>query len=780
MEAKEKLYLLRDLSTEDYDSLISQVDLARKGFEFYFIIDADIFGNYCFPQGIIPEETRTERRQKFNSEYLSDEQLTLHAIFYLNETHKNILLLDEYFFEVEAMLYKARRVGAENIRKLIPDLPVFSANIKNTDFKELLYDSFSQMYAKVLFHVNGLTKAHNLLKDKKILLDSDEIEKPFVKEIIDENRGTEKDIQIIENVMLFELNKFIKFGNKSLFSSRKRDAIIVDRLLSFNRSICQNKTNSNKAVFILLSDSTLLKDTLNHLKSNNVGLEYPLISGQEVLFYRNIPQVFALLISLSYNEDKTIDFNKTIASIKELQKSSQSLDQKIIDASNELNININDLLKSELYANYNDLRNAFENAGLLKSFDQLYLSIKKDLRDHSLKDIAAIFTKFQRDSGTLVNTVISDQIRFLASLRKAGEFNTAFVYSINKIKQGMPFDLSKGADHIEGNYQHLPLLLTFNSARLKYLESLSELVRLVLCHKSENGNNLLSQFEKMIKEMNSSNIYNKDETEINLIKSLLFMILPSKLIVNTSIKENDLLAEKWLDDLKINDDNESQRNLLYLKIWCKRRINNYKESEEIATKAIISFPDDPRFYHGLFLSQFCLFEELMDKNTTEGLSLIDKMLDNLKKANNLYPGFIKNYYQEKSISLLILEAMNDSFYNSYSYCLTLKADYLKEHDNTVECSNLISEALSVFDRLKSDNGKFRDELSEYYDTEAFILYHKAFFMQKAIDGITILDQAKKIIQRAQQLSKNISLIEKYQSREKLINDRLDVLRSSAI
>lgn len=767
MENRNKLYLLRMLSSLDYEDLISQIELSQNGYETYFIIDADLFGNYCFPFGIIPEETRSERYQKLTSEYLSDEQLTLHTIFHINETHKKILLLDEYFFEIEGMLYKARREGDEKLRNLTQNLSLFNFSTGNDDnVKEVFYSYFSKIYSKVLFHINGLEKAHKILKEKRILLDSDEIGNSTVQDIIEVNRGDDKNIIKIEELMLFALNQHKKNEIRELFGSRKRDAIILDRLLTFNKSVAQKE----KVVFILLSDSSLLKATLSNIQSGSSGIDYPTIAKKKISYYRNIPQTFAFLISISYNEDKTVDYKKTIQNIRNLQKSSQSLNHQFNIASKELNVDTYELLTSVIFERFNNLRNAFENAGILKSFDQLHLSIKDELKNQSLNDIKILFEKFKKESGKFLSEVITDQIRFLELLRKAGEFNSVFVSGINKIKQGIPFDISKGSDYIEGNHQHLPILLTFSTSHNRFLESLCALVKLVLSRRSDGSAQLIEQLERIIKEMNSSNIFEKDDTEINLIKALIFMILPSKSENNNKV--NDITAKKWLDNLKINDNNESKANLFYLKIWNKRRIKEYNDSIKIAKEAIKQYDDDPRFYHGLFMSEYCHYEEIPDKTSANTLILIEDMLKNLVLAKTLYPKFIMNHFHSKCVSPIILDAMNDSFYNSYSYCLTLKADFIKNkfgYDS--EYSTLIEKALTFFDRLKDSSGILKDKLPEYYDTEAFLLYHYSF-CESLENREKILYKALGSIIEAQVLSRNFSLMEKYQSRENLIRARL--------
>ena len=147
------------------------------------------------------------------------------------------------------------------------------------------------------------------------------------------------------------------------------------------------------------------------------------------------------------------------------------------------------------------------------------------------------------------------------------------------------------------------------------------------------------------------------------------MILPSK-AVERGAKENDLIATSWLNDLEISeDDDEALCNKLYLQIWALRRINEYEDSIKLSNEAIAKFPDDPRFYHGLFLSQYCISEDKKKKDR----NLIKKILDNLEKANLLYHNFIVQNFEDQHNMPLVLKSINHSYTNSRSYCLALKA-----------------------------------------------------------------------------------------------------------
>lgn len=768
--------LLRELDCDDYNSLIAQVNLAKNEYELYFAIDPELIHNYCYPFGIIPEEMGKQRKSKLTQDYVADEQITLHTLFYLKDINKRLLLLNEYCFELEGMLYIASKAEVHELDDFDVKLKTFVKGDGDDALIELLYESYSEMYAKVLLYVNGLKKASNIIQDKRLILDSNNLENEVVKKIVNSSFGTEKEKRIIEGNMQHVLQQGGEKDKRKhvLFPSKLRDVIAIGRVFSINRQIQKLKSTEAKKIFILLSDSSLVKNTMIRIRKEENRIEYPSLNDKQNIYYRNVAQSFAYLISLEYknNDSGEIDFDKTITNLNNLREASQSLNERFNETSTGLDLNTSDLLKKDVFTNYNRIRNAFENSGLLKSFDPLLESIEKNLRGKKIKDVANIFKEFKEDEKKYIKDTIVDQhIYFLRALRKAGEFNTSFIYGIESIKNGgATFDLSKGSDYIEGSHQHLPLLLTFSTSENGFIDHMDELIKLILSHKSEDSRLICSKLESFFNEMNSSRIFDDNKSEINLIKALIFMILPSLRSIN-DVKENDLLANNWLKELTIIDSNkEGLKNKTYLEIWSNRRIKEYQESIKIAEQAIIDFPNDPRFYHGLFLSQFCLCAD--NKN----YYLLDDMMTNLNEANKRYYQFIEEKYPKGKLGQLIFNAMTDSFNNSYSYCLSLKAQLLEVQSNNEEYSTLMKEARKLINLLKDENGRYRDELPEYYDTEAYIEYSESFYLPKD-DRIPKLENAKNSISKAINLSKNEKLNEKYISLSNKINLRILELES---
>jgi len=753
--------LLQQLEVEDYDALIEQVKLAQKGYDFHFIIDADLVGNYCYPKGIIESETSWQRMDKLTTDYLSDEQITLHSIFYIPENHQRLLLLNEYYFEVEGMLYKASKVGKAKIGELDLQFGYFSYPQKG-ELLDLLYGSFADMLTKALLHIDGIKKAKKLLDARKLIMDSSDLPSIECKEIVEGCLAIASNVELVKDVMYRVVNKGRR-KKQDLLTSKNRDAIIIDRLLCFNRTSERKKA---KQVYILLSDSTIMKNTLKSIRRENKEIKYPLIGNKRIEFYRSIPQSFAYTICLSYEEEEVIDYKKTITNIENLKKATIKLRERFNDVSSSEE---EDLTSKEIFTNYRMTRTAFENSGFLKSFNPLYESIKTDFVGKKIEDVAKIFEAYAKEGNQLLEVIENKHIYFLRKLIKIGEFNSAFIYGIDRIKnQGETFDLSKGADYVEGTFHHLPLYLTFTESEFK--QRMFKLVDLVLSRKIEQSSEICKQLEGLLKEMNTSKLHDLEKTDINLIKAFIFMIIPGREEKRgAKDKENDLMANSWLNDLEISeDDEEAKCNKLYLQIWALRRINKYRDSVKLANQAIEKFPDDPRFYHGLFLSQYCISEEKNNKDH----NLINKMLENLRTANILYQDFMIQNFEDQNKRPLVLKSIDQSYLNSLSYCLALKASNLKKKAGNEKYVNLLKDARSTFASLKNKDNQFYDELPEYLDTEAFIEFLESFYVA---DKSAKIKYAESAILKAIELSNNEYLVRKYTSRLNTIRARMKEL-----
>ncbi len=770
--------LMKGLEDEDYDSIIDQENLRAKGYSIHFVIDADLIGNYCYPEGIIKEETSKERLTKLNSDYIADEQVTLHTVFKLNKGTERVIFLDQYVYEFQAMIYKATKYGSKSSFDL--QLPNFKISGGYSEFKEMLFNNFSKIIAEVLLKMNGLKKASNLFKERLIIFESEELKDDFLETAMDVCRGsvknTENIIEIWEGLV----------GQK-IYTSSKRDAVIFDRIFSLNNHVQIAKhTQDRKHLFLFLSDSSSAKMLLRHISSNKTKVDYPRIDNKIIDLIRSVPQTFAYLISLSYNDNKEIDHEATVENLRKLKTVSKKVSDKITNT--ERLLEQNDFLRQnsevfssdkydKIFYNYRQLRNAFENTGLLKSFDGLYDSIQNEIKLLNIDDIHLVFERIKGEMKSLSKELNSEHSKYLRRLDEEATFTTTFINSIEEISTSAgTFYVSKGDDFVEGSYQHLPIFLIFPLESGEYRSHMNKLMLLILNRRVEESKQLYFELEALLDSMKNTKSNSGHQFEINLLKAFIFMILPSP---NENIqvgrerkgRRTDRIAYTWLNFLtkNIETNNFLDSDLKYELCWVARRCGDYRESLDYANIGIERYPEDPRFYHGKFLAQYCLFEE-RGGNDQYGND-INSMLMNLEKARDLYIPFIKSKFQGFDTNLMISK-LEDTFHNCYCYFMALKAYHLHNHKAQSELIiPLLDAARENINQLKGD-GKYHDELPEYYDTEAYLEYLESFYKENKLQKAKYAQEA---IEKAMSLSNHSGLIDKYSKKLRKIKERINEL-----
>lgn len=754
--------LLRGLSNSDYDNLIGQVEYEAKGNEIYYVIDADLIRNYCFPLGLGKKE---RLGKKITNDYLSDEQTTLHSLFYLPAYKNKVLLLDQHFYELEGMLYVASLRGStdlERASKLFekPELK------KETKVVEVLFESFTEMLAKILISINGSSKAMKLLDQGRIKLNSSELKSAKCKNIVNSCMPTVARTRYIKECM--------KGLGKNVFASHERDAAIIDRIFQFNESAKEEDDDGSKNIrFILLSNADIISKTIAYLV--RVKSDF-LFSSPELefnSFNRSTAQIFAYTICLGYGKNGQLDYEQTLGNLRRLKKASEELNNRFNRFSDKFDVQESEITTGDYFSNYRAMRNAYENSGLLMSFNPLFDSVKDFISKDKDNSIYKIFYKFKKLGNDVFEEIRSKHVVFLRELIKIGEFNTAFIYGISSIESDIEsFDLTKGGDCIEGMFQHLPLYLTFNNWDEEYRLMVLEIQRLVLTRNVIDSKLLCVNLRELFNLIRYSKYDEEYNSELNILKAFLLMILPGEQN-DVGVKENDLLAVSWLENVKVaKEDTESMKNKYYLQIWAMRRVNRFRKAISLAKLAISKYPDDPRFYHGLFLAQFCLSS---DENHSDH-NLVITMLDNLESSMDRYYDFVTDSFFANSIVDLVYDSIEQSYNNNYGYMNALLASFVKNKGDSTDFEFYMDEARRVFNYLKNENGEFYDNLSEYYDTEAFIEYLESFIVENKLSK---LKYAKDAILKARQLSNSHpQLLKKYINRSKMIDERIKFIKST--
>jgi hypothetical protein len=771
--------LLRGLSDEDYDALIAQEKLRLDDYSLHFIVDTNLIHNYCYPYGILKGAESGDRVQ-LSENYIEDEQIALHCIFKLNKGDNRLIFLDEYLYEFQGMIYKASKLSKQSNDNI--DISLINISMGDGDIKDLLFNKFSKIFSDIVLNINGLKKATNLFKERSIIFESNQFENKLIAECALNCRGQFKSASIIEKIFR-NIGKF----KGELYPNTNRDVIIIDRLLEMNNYIKNTNLAANKKIFIFLSDSFRLKQVYDYILKNDRKLDYPEINGSRINLFRNLPQTFAYLISLAYNKRNEVDHERTIANLITLKEANQTVRMQVRHTEKLLKRNTIygsnfDLFDSseyrEIFLNYKRLRNIFENTGLLKSYNSLYESIKNDIKFFNNEELTLFFDRISLEMLSLAKELDKVHASYLEKLKNEAIFTTTFINSLGAIREEKKtFDISKGDDYIESTYQHLPIFLIFPNDTTDYHIHMNKLMMLVLEGKSEDSQKLYQELQALLISMENSSYHIQQQIEVNLIKSFIFMILPSTL--NKSEfdsggkgKHNDKIAYKWLNLLAETPikDHHLNSDLKYLMCWVLRRTCKYEESYKLAKDGIKLYNDDPRFYHGKFLALYCLYEEGRSKRRKS--EIVEEMLEDLKKAHAYYIPFIKSMFFQFNVGF-ILKKLEEVYNNNICYILSLKAFLMSSTIGyDTKGIELLREARTYFEAI-NESYNYLELMPEYYDTESFLEYVESLYFQDKMDRI---NAAKRSILKAISLSKSSSLTTKYSARLHIIEERISSLQ----
>lgn len=773
--------LLGGLTQQNYDSLIFRESLRISGWKFHYIIDPDIITNYCFPHGIDPEKLDFRRQKKYTSSYYADEQIALHSIFYLNETNQQVNVFDEYLPEIRGMLRLAQilnhndtNLGKIKLKNAEIHLQTDSDN--KEEFKFRIRNEFSEIIANLLFRVDGIHKFSKLFEEKRFVVDVDDIKKEDIRHFFNNNYNVPSIVSYIEK-------KFHEqyYNNIRPFESTKRDSIAVLRAISINNSLIElNARKGTKELFLFIGDSPVTARVYNTLasESGNSPLSYPQINGTPIPLYYSIQEYFAHMICRKYDYKNRIDNKKTMDNLLTLKVAAQEIQSHVfrIKKSDSIELSVSENFQQiiqnhkKLFSTYSDLRNSYENIGLLENLTALISSLKVAL-EGSLFDIAQkIYDELTRNSNEVLNELVAEKENLLKKLILEANFNTSFLRGVDSIKNNNSnFILTKGIDPIEGSFQHLPVFIVFKNSEENsiYENTMVQLSEMILNHDSSTSKQLINKLENLLIKLNETKSKNSLPPEEKLIKAFISLILPSELSVNG--RENDLNTYEWLSTIlaetEIPEDILSE--FWYVFIWVTRRIKKYSESIEYCKKGVSKFQIDPRFLHGLFLVKYCEYTEKEQSNISD----VEEMLQLAQDSQYKYSLFIKQNYT--LIKESAIDRIDECFTNNFCFLLTEKTRLLISNENEI-AQNTIEKARQKLVQLKKSWG-FLNNFSEYYDTEAYLEYIESFFPKK-FNSFDKLYNALIASEKAIEFATTSDLKEKYLMRGKNIQLRIESLK----
>lgn len=767
--------LLRRLGDSNYDTLILQERLRMEGYSFHYIIDVDLIGNYCFPKGIIESNKNRIKKNNISDEYLADEQVTLHALFYLNKNAQRVIILDEYYQELQGFIRFARIHSKPNSKfseglfddKTLNELEKLN---DNEGLANLIRVHFSKLLAEVTLKIEGLKKLSSLFADDTLIFDSQSLENDLLIEAFEDSK---KNVQYKNEIFSFFNTKDIEYTNET---SKKVDAQIISRVLSINKFL--SSTNKSKGfeqnarhIFFYLGDSNTNEVVFKKIENKAY---YPSIKGTKINLYKTINELFAHLICIEYDTIGRIDSIKTIENLTLLKKYGKAIKKTLKETQNKISSTRDNEIDEYFpttdefkyfFSRYFNLRNSFENAGLFQSFKFLYDSIKEDIKGTKFTQIKNILEKLNEKHKEIELELKPYEDRIKA-LDEENKVNNLIALGFEEIRLGgSEFTLQKGQDLIEGSYQFLPIIFRiqniseFSTIYAKPINMLTELIVKKKINESKKVcDSLLDLFKLLERNINKYN----DPIEEKIIKTLVFLILP-----NSNEKSSTELIINWLS----KSDNESlplelRVELWYTLCWIYRRTKNYSASIRIADEGIKTVPNDPRFYHGKSLANYCMWVE--NKKSVN----IDDIISGLKKSKKLYYEFIEDNYTN-GLKASLHSKIIDTFNNNLCYFYTEKSFLIKDShpDMAMELINIARH--KYLKELKKADGTYIETLPEYYDTESNLEFVESYMLD---DKINRLSHSKIAIEQAIKLSNHLELKGKYLKRLYDIEERIDILQ----
>lgn len=729
--------LLSRLSLDSYDKLIEHQELILQGYKFHFIIDPVLIRNYCFPNGIDTDEDRVAT-QGVSPAYLADEQVILHYLFYVTSPFTLLIVLTEYIPEIRGMIFKAKSVielqqhfGAYNL-DFLEDSNAY--NPQKYSLIERVKNQYSIEIAKVLVRKNSLQKFSNLFREEKITYESSDIQNEFVEKMLDTIAVNPSNVGLI----LEEFKKVISNSQYYLDreTAKERDSSAIDKVISINSYIQKfGSEEEKKNIFLLIGDSDTNKEVFDILK-NESKLSYPTINNLKTSFYASTSEYFAYVINS--NKDKQITLNN----LKELRKTYLQLSDRFYKATPENNNNTEFSFElqtiqrnhPEIFLNYRKIRNAYENLGLLQNHSFIYRSIRSDIETMHLSEVNNFFNTIKNDERNLLQDLVEQRTKMLNELIAEADVNFHFITGINELHKLGHFTINRGVDIIQGTYQQIPLFFRFSCFSSDVKSDFFKITSVIIREDVLTAPELLKELQPIFDRLSTAKPQSSDSLQENIIKAFLLLILPMPELKATI---NERLFY-WLQDINraIPNKHILKSEVLYFLCWQARRIGKFKYAMEYASEGMKRFKSDPRFYHGQFLAEYCVYEQ------TKDIGDLIAMLEYLEFAQKNYFNFITEYYPTQEIAE-IYQKIDILICNDFLYVYTELAMLCK--NDLQRASKYLANAKRQFKRLIADGG-LKESLPEYLDSCAYFYYADAMILED--DKVTKLTLAINSLEQA--------------------------------
>lgn len=236
------------------------------------------------------------------------------------------------------------------------------------------------------------------------------------------------------------------------------------------------------------------------------------------------------------------------------------------------------------------------------------------------------------------------------------------------------------------------------------------------------------------------------------------MLIPIKSFESNDGNEELLLD--WINHIKfkrLSDFNKNEQiEFHYLAIWIFRRLKKYRDADEhIKLGFELTKYDDPRFYHGAFLNDYCKYKRSAD--CERNIRILKTLTSKCESALFGYHEYFLKIFDEIDYRN-IYERYKELFFNNLSYFFALISEeyYISKDINSGKEYAIV--AREKLENLKSLLLKSsRNKLIEYSGTESYLEFVESFYLNDD-------KKFKKLLNARREIS---SALEKMSHREQI-------------
>lgn len=601
--------ILNQLEDFEIKEVIQDYTLKQKGYEFYFIMDADEIHQYCNPFDL---------NKDVELDVVSDEQFIIDYLFV--HYKQNIIFVNEYIEELDKIRYFLNSTSDKIVMERTMDryrnelvywIQQLEENSEDPKYRDKILQAYSFFLAistgsydnskdKFLFIMSMPKSFEGRIKEESInnLLESYTSDRNLLEDII-ENHVNDKG-----SSRLLDVSAFLK----TCYLNKKIN--IVDRN--------SGNKNSKKKIFYYLSSRTTdikgLKKKILEKEFNNSLFE---IKGVDTII-RTKAQMFAFLVYDLMSDSASEAFDKVLKRFKVKVESNELIfgdngrERLLTELVNKreriqqrenigsLTVHINrrkeiDEKEKEFHFNLDKFKKVIANYHKNKK-SQLVLNQELVQVIDRAEEFFNKELDYDVNKNILGNNILEYFNPFIEEIKILEGFSD-FVNSHSKEKDKIEFD--RGADPIESIFGAFPILYNF-----PFFE---ETIFPILCNIKEETLSVKENILDLIEALNR-------RTRLETIVGLLYLLLivrykdknrdySSNFIVFSFIYENYIFYKSGnqkdldLERTKVN----LSINILLIGCWAARRSRKYLFAYKLSELGVKLYPDDPRFYYSLAL-----------------------------------------------------------------------------------------------------------------------------------------------------------------------------------